>query len=179
MKSSINQKFSFTTKLPQNFLIGEGMSVNVQRVTAASQEIVYESPELAAEAQRDYEDKEKEHAQLAVAFEKELERRTEIYRKQQEEEAEKIRRELEKQHLRDVEFRQSLVEVTIENQKKQIDIETRYAKRDMDRQKRAAKESLERNKFKQEVQVSIQSGAGATISEGLTKLKQEKEVTVN
>nr|WBQ85722.1 CAHS 7a [Mesobiotus radiatus] len=156
------------------------MSVNIQRVMGGSQEVAnYESPELAAEAQRDYEEKQKEVNLLAATFEKELERRTDAYRKQQEEQAELIRKELEKQHLRDVEFRQSLVGEAIENQKKQIDLEARYAKRDMDRQKRAAKESLERNKFQQEVQVNIQSGAGNTISEGLTKIKQEKEVRAN
>jgi hypothetical protein len=161
-------------------IVGEGMHVNISRITGASQlNQVYESKELQAEAQRDFELKMKEQERLAQEFERELEHRTIVYRKQQEAETELIRKELEKQHVRDVEFRQNLADLAIEQQKKQVDLEMRFAKRELDRQRKVARESLERNKFQEQIQVEIGSAAGSSFSGASTvaeseKLKQER-----
>nr|WBQ85716.1 CAHS 7b [Macrobiotus sp. 2 JF-2022a] len=141
---------------------------------ASKQTSIYESPELQAEAERDYELKMKEQEQLAKDFERELEHRTLVYRKQQESEADRIRQELEKQHIRDVQFRQELADLAIENQKKQVDLEMRFAKRELDRQRRVARESLDRDKFQQQVQVEIESAAGNSVSQGNTQAQQER-----
>jgi len=156
-------------------IVGEGMHVNISRITGASQQNqIYESPELAAEAQRDYELKMKEQEKLAQDFERELEHRTIVYRKQQEAETELIRKELEKQHLRDVEFRQNLADLAVEQQKKQVDLETRWAKRELDRQRKMARESLERDKFQESIKVEIESTAGSTVSGASTVAESEK-----
>nr|WBQ85718.1 CAHS 7a [Macrobiotus pallari] len=151
------------------------MHVNIARITNASQQQqIHESPEIAAEAQRDYVQKMKEQEQLAQEFERELEHRTIVYRKQQEAETERIRKELEKQHLRDVEFRQNLADLAVEQQKKQVDLETRYAKRELDRQRRMARDALERTKLSENIQVEIDSGAGNTVSGASTVAETEK-----
>nr|WBQ85726.1 CAHS 8a [Paramacrobiotus areolatus] len=109
--------------------------------------------QLDEEARRDYESKQKEQELLQQQFEKELERKTELYRKAQEAEADIIRKELEKQHIRDVEFRKELVEHAIENQKRQIDIESKYAKKELGRERSKARSMLERQKFHSDIQV--------------------------
>lgn len=155
---------------------GEGFHVNVSRISGNSQENqVIESPAMTAEMQRDYEEKIKEQEKLNKEFEKELEKRTEAYRKQQEAATEQIRKQLEQQHLKDVAFRQELVEVAIENQKKQVDIEVRYAKRDLDHQRKMAKDTLERTKFSQEIQVTLDTAAGSSVSGSSTHVEKRKE----
>jgi len=157
-------------------LIGEGFQASISRFTGASQESeIYESPKLLEEAKRDYEAKQKEQEVLRAQFEKELERKTELYRVAAEVESEKIRKELEKQHLRDVEFRKELADLAVENQKKQIDIESRYAKRELDRQRQMARESLERSKFNQKIEVNLDSAAGHTQSGASTVAESEKQ----
>nr|WBQ85734.1 CAHS 8c [Paramacrobiotus richtersi] len=114
-----------------------------------------EIPELVEEARRAHAAKSHEIEVLGVQYEKELERKTEAYRKMQEVEADKIRKELEKQHMRDVEFRKEIAELAIDNQKKMIDLECRYAKKDMDRERTKVRLMLEQQKFHSDIQVRI------------------------
>ncbi|GAU88113.1 CAHS4 [Ramazzottius varieornatus] len=156
-------------------LVGEGFHASISRISAGVQNMeIYDSPQLQAEAQRDYEAKMAEQEHLTKIFEKEIARRTELYRKEQEAESEKIRKELEKQHHRDVEFRKELVEAAIEQQKRQLDLESRYAKKELDRQRQMARQALEHSKFDQKIEVTLDSAAGQTHSHGETHSESEK-----
>jgi len=146
-------------------LVGEGFQASVSRITGASGELeVHDTEQQVEEARRDYEAKIREQELLNTQFEKELERKTDAYRKQQELETEKIRKELEKQHLRDVEFRKELVEQAIENQKRQIDLEARYAKKDLERERAKARMVLDKSRFHTDIQVNMNAAAGNTQS---------------
>ena len=65
-------------------LVGEGFQASVSRITGSSNEVdVRELDEaMSVEAARDNEAKEREQLLLSQQFEKELERKTEAYRKQ-------------------------------------------------------------------------------------------------
>nr|WBQ85728.1 CAHS 8c [Paramacrobiotus areolatus] len=136
--------FISTSAVLAQDLVGEGFQASISRITGISDQMEsVENPQLDEETRRDIEAKQREQDTLARQYQTELERKTEAYRKAQEVEVEKIRKELEKQHLRDVEFRKQVVEMAIENQKKQIDLESRFAKKEMDRERMRARQMLE------------------------------------
>lgn len=160
-------------------LIGEGFQASVSRITGGSEEMRIEDyPQLIEEAKRDEDAKYREQQLMNQQFEKELDRKTEAYRKTQEAETEWIRKELEKQHLRDVEFRKELMEQAIENQKRQIDLEARYAKKELDRERTKARMALEKSKFHTDIQVNMESAAGLSQSGGQV-VSQSERVTQN
>nr|WBQ85727.1 CAHS 8d [Paramacrobiotus areolatus] len=159
--------FISTSAVLAQDLVGEGFQASISRITGISDQMEsVENPQLDEEARRDLEAKQREQDTLARQYQTELERKTEAYRKAQEVEVEKIRKELEKQHLRDVEFRKEVVEMAIENQKKQIDLESRYAKKEMDRERMRARQMLEQQKFHSDIQVNMESSAAGTHAGG-------------
>jgi hypothetical protein len=80
-------------------MIGEGFSASAARVVASStQESVIETAATSRQAAVDRERRQREMEAVARQSEKDIEKKTDAYRKKAEEEAEKIRRELEKQH---------------------------------------------------------------------------------
>nr|P0CU51.1 RecName: Full=Cytosolic-abundant heat soluble protein 107838; Short=CAHS 107838; AltName: Full=Tardigrade-specific intrinsically disordered protein CAHS 107838; Short=TDP CAHS 107838 [Paramacrobiotus richtersi] len=165
----------FSTSFSAQEILGEGFQASISRISAVSEELSsIEIPELAEEARRDFAAKTREQEMLSANYQKEVERKTEAYRKQQEVEADKIRKELEKQHLRDVEFRKDIVEMAIENQKKMIDVESRYAKKDMDRERVKVRMMLEQQKFHSDIQVNLDSSAAGTETGGQVVSESQK-----
>lgn len=165
-----------STSVNAKDLVGEGFQASVARITGASDELdVEDTPEMIAEARNDSVAKAKEQELLNAYFEKELEKKSEAYRKQQEIETEKIRKELEQQHLKDVEFRKELMEAAIENQKKQIDLEARYAKKELERERVKARLVLDKSKFHSDIQVNMNAAAGNTQSGSQQTVVSESE----
>jgi len=169
-----------STSVNAQDLVGEGFQASASRVSGAAQEHeVVETAEQAEEARKEREAKAREQELLNAFFEKELERRTEVYRKQQEVESEKIRKELEKQHQKDVEFRKELIELAIENQKKQIDLEARYAKKNLERERAKARMALEKSQFHSDIQVNMNAAVGKTESGSQLTVVSESESARN
>lgn len=157
-------------------LVGQGFAASAARISGQSSEAhVQMTPEMEAEARKDREKYEKEIQAINARHEKDIEGKTEDYRKQAEAEAERLRKELEKQHQRDIEFRKSLVQGTIDNQKKQVELESTMAKRELDREGKLAQDALEKSKMSTDAQVTFDSSVGKTISGGTTVSQSERQ----
>nr|P0CU46.1 RecName: Full=Cytosolic-abundant heat soluble protein 86272; Short=CAHS 86272; AltName: Full=Cytosolic-abundant heat soluble protein b; Short=SAHS-b; AltName: Full=Tardigrade-specific intrinsically disordered protein CAHS 86272; Short=TDP CAHS 86272 [Hypsibius exemplaris] len=150
-------------------IVGEGFTASATRISgAAATTQVLESQASREQAFKDQEKYSREQAAIARAHDKDLEKKTEEYRKTAEAEAEKIRKELEKQHARDVEFRKDLVESAIDRQKREVDLEAKYAKKELEHERELAMNALEQSKMATNVQVQMDTAAGTTVSGGTT-----------
>jgi len=157
-------------------IVGEGFSASAARISGASATTqIHESQASREQAAKDQERYAREQEAIARAHEKDLEKKTEDYRKTAEAEAEKIRKELEKQHARDVEFRKDLVESAIDRQKREVELEAKYAKKELEHERELALNALEQSKMATNVQVSMDTAAGTTVSGGTT-VSQHTEV---
>ncbi|GAU88202.1 CAHS1 [Ramazzottius varieornatus] len=160
-------------------IVSHGFQASAARISGASTEVdMRPSPKLAEEARRDAERYQKEHEMINRQAEATLQKKAEEYRHQTEAEAEKIRRELEKQHERDIQFRKDLIDQTIEKQKREVDLEAKMAKRELDREAQLAKEALERSRMATNVEVTLDTAAGHTVSGGTTVSSVDKVETV-
>jgi len=157
-------------------IVGDGFSASAARISGAAQHTVVQEAQASREqALKDQEKYNREQAAIAQAHERDLEKKTDAYRKTAEEEAEKIRKELEKQHARDVEFRKDIVESAIDRQKREVDLEAKYAKKDLEHERELALNALEQSKLATNVQVQMDTAAGSTVSGGTT-VSQHTEV---
>jgi len=155
-------------------VIGQGFSASAARISGGAVEgHVVETREMREKARRDQEKYAREQAAIAAEHEKSLAMKTDKYRKETEEEAEKIRMELEKQHARDVDFRKDLVESEIERQKREIDLEAKKAKTELEHERQLAKEALESSKMRTDIEVKLDTAAGTTVSCGTTMASSE------
>lgn len=122
--------------------------------------VIQESAALQKQSAKDQEAYAREQDAIARKHEKDLEKKTDEYRKTAEAEAERIRKELEKQHARDVDFRKDLVESAIDRQKREVDLEAKYAKKDLDHEREMARNALEQSKMSTNVEVRMDTAAG-------------------
>jgi len=150
-------------------IVGEGFTASAARISGAeSSQVMHETQAQREQAIKDQQKYQREQEAIVRSHEKDLEKKTESYRKTAEEEAEKIRRELEKQHARDVEFRKEVVEGAIDRQKREVDLEAKYAKKELEHEKELAMNALDQSKLATNVQVSMETAAGKTVSGGTT-----------
>lgn len=157
-------------------MVGEGFSASAARISGTEAHVgIHESQHSREQAAKDQGQYLREQDSIARAQEKDVEKKTEAYRKTAEAEAEKIRKELEKQHARDVDFRKDLVESAIDRQKREVDLEAKYAKKELEHERELAMEGLEQSKLATNVQVSMDTAAGTTVSGG-TIVSQHNEV---
>lgn len=156
-------------------VVGQGFSTSATRITGASQDtMIVESAEALEKRLRDEEKYTREAESINRHADKAMEKKTEAYRKQAEHEAEKIRKALEKQNERDIDFRKDMVGSAIDKQEAEVELEARRAKAELEHERQLAIEALERSKMHTDVQVTMDSAAGRTVSGGTTVSTSEQ-----
>lgn len=165
--------------IAQEFL-GQGFTASAARISGATANVqMVETPEMREKNRVDQEKFAREEEAIRKAQEKDISKKTDAYRKEAEEQAEKIRKELEKQHERDIEFRKDMVESAIDRQEREVDLEAKRARSELERERRMATEALDSSKLRTDIQVTLATAAGETVSGGSTMSQHtEKQVTV-
>jgi hydroxylamine reductase (hybrid-cluster protein) len=156
---------------------GEAFSASAYSMSGTDTRAVSgETPEMREKMQNVYEKHQQERDAIAIASQKELAQKTEDYRSAAEDQAEKIRKELEKQQNRDVEFRKELVDSAIDRQKREIDLAYKLGKKELEHNREVAKETIDSSKRRTEFQVNMATAAGETISHSdITVQEQPKK----
>jgi hypothetical protein len=112
--------------------------------------------------------------ELARQHEMETSKKAAEYRTEVERDAELIRQTLERQHIRDIEFRKDLVESAVDRQQHEIQLEAEYAMRALEQEREAARMALEKAKASTHIDVNIDSAIGTTHSEGKVTTTTER-----
>lgn len=103
---------------------------------------------------------------LARQHEEETSRKAAAYRNEVEADAELIRQTLERQHMRDIEFRKDMVETAVDRQQQEIRLEAEYAMRALEQERVNARQALDRAQASTNIDVNIDSAIGTTHSQG-------------
>ncbi|GAV02176.1 CAHS11 [Ramazzottius varieornatus] len=111
---------------------------------------------------------------LAAKDERDAGKRAAMYREEVERDAELIRQILERQHIRDLEFRKEMIEHQVNRQEREIQLEAEYAMRALELERKAAREALEEAKAQTAVDVKFDTAIGVTISKGSISTSAEK-----
>ncbi|GAV06915.1 CAHS14 [Ramazzottius varieornatus] len=114
---------------------------------------------------------------LAREDEREAGLRAAEYRTEVERDAETIRQILERQHIRDLEFRREMIEHQVDRQEREIQLEAEYAMRALEMERQAARKALETAKAQTHVDVRVDTAIGTTISKGAISTSAEKKST--
>lgn len=112
--------------------IVQGYTGSAATYTAQSNDInIQATPQMEEQARKEEEARNRERAAIEKDYDTKVGHKTEVYRQKAEEEARSIRKELEKQHERDIDFRKDLIASAINRQKQEVDLEAKMAKREL------------------------------------------------
>nr|WBQ85705.1 CAHS 6d [Paramacrobiotus richtersi] len=117
--------------------------------------------------------------QLARQHEVETAQKADAYRHQVEADAELIRRTLERQHVRDIEFRKDMVSTAVDRQQQEIKMEAEYALKTLEQERLAAERALDQAKMETHIDVKVDSAIGTTVSKGDVLTAAGKEIREN
>ncbi|XP_055337186.1 cytosolic-abundant heat soluble protein 89226-like [Paramacrobiotus metropolitanus] len=157
-------------------LLAQGSGGTSAEIHASTNIDLLANTQLQGQSPEEYERYRARIEDLAREHEMDTAQKAAMYRSQVEADAELIRRTLERQHIRDIEFRKDMVESAVDRQQHEIQLEAEYAMRALEKEREAARQALEQAKMETHIDVKVDSAIGTTISKGEVQTAAGREI---